>query len=122
MIIICDNHNIFDILKSVLICDNLWTKKTLWTKEKVICGQIRYKKAGNEITSFSLCDSGGIQTHNLLIRSQMLYSVELRSQSVSDLRLQRYAVFFTCATIKRFFYDFFVLATNICCFFTTFAA
>ena len=25
------------------------------------------------------CDSGGIQTHNLLIRSQMLYSVELRS-------------------------------------------
>ena len=27
-------------------------------------------------------DSGGIQTHNLLIRSQMLYSVELRSQSV----------------------------------------
>ena len=32
MIIICDNHNIFDILKSVLICDNLWTtKKTLWT-------------------------------------------------------------------------------------------
>ena len=27
----------------------------------------------------SLCDSGGIQTHNLLIRSQMLYSVELRN-------------------------------------------
>ena len=25
------------------------------------------------------CDSGGIQTHNLLIRSQMLYSVELRN-------------------------------------------
>ena len=42
MIIICDNHNIFDILKSVLICDNMWTKKTLWTKEKDICGQIRY--------------------------------------------------------------------------------
>ena len=27
----------------------------------------------------SFCDSGGIQTHNLLIRSQMLYSVELRN-------------------------------------------
>ena len=27
----------------------------------------------------SLSDSGGIQTHNLLIRSQMLYSVELRN-------------------------------------------
>ena len=28
---------------------------------------------------FKRSDSGGIQTHNLLIRSQMLYSVELRS-------------------------------------------
>ena len=27
MIIICDNQNIFDFKKSVLICDNLWTKK-----------------------------------------------------------------------------------------------
>ena len=34
------------------------------------------------ISIFFLCDSGGIQTHNLLIRSQMLYSVELRNQSV----------------------------------------
>ena len=24
-----------DIKKSVLICDNLWTKKTLWTKPTV---------------------------------------------------------------------------------------
>ena len=32
--------------------------------------------------NFCSCDSGGIQTHNLLIRSQMLYSVELRNQSV----------------------------------------
>ena len=29
------------------------------------------------------CDSGGIQTHNLLIRSQVLYSVELRSQTAT---------------------------------------
>ena len=29
-----------------------------------------------------LCDSGRIQTCNLLIRSQMLYSVELRSQKL----------------------------------------
>ena len=28
---------------------------------------------------FPFRDSGGIQTHNLLIRSQMLYSVELRN-------------------------------------------
>ena len=31
------------------------------------------------ITFSSSCDSRGIQTHNLLIRSQMLYSVELGS-------------------------------------------
>ena len=31
----------------------------------------------------SFCDFAGIQTRNLLIRSQMLYSVELRSQSIS---------------------------------------
>ena len=30
----------------------------------------------------SFCDSAGIQTRNLLIRSQMLYSVELRSQTL----------------------------------------
>ena len=34
------------------------------------------------IIALFVCDSGGIQTHNLLIRSQMLYSVELRNQSV----------------------------------------
>ena len=37
------------------------------------------------------CDSRGIQTHNLLIRSQMLYSVELGSQMpFFYLRLQNY--------------------------------
>ncbi len=30
----------------------------------------------------NVCDSGRIQTCNLLIRSQMLYSVELRSQTL----------------------------------------
>ncbi len=35
-----------------------------------------------------LCDSCGIQTHNLLIRSQMLYSVELRSLYPLSVTLQ----------------------------------
>ncbi len=39
-----------------------------------------------------LSDSCGIQTHNLLIRSQMLYSVELRSRP--------YRVFFAIASAK----------------------
>ena len=47
----------------------------------------RYKKKGSDY-SLPLCDSGGIQTHNLLIRSQMLYSVELRNQSVFFLHFQ----------------------------------
>ena len=34
-------------------------------------------KRQNSHSAF-LCDPGGIQTHNLLIRSQMLYSVEPR--------------------------------------------
>ncbi len=38
------------------------------------------------------CDSGGIQTPNLLIRSQLLYSVKLRSRFKN--RLQRYNLFF----------------------------
>ena len=39
-------------------------------------------------------DSYRIQTCNLLIRSQMLYSVELRSLAIiSDLRLQNYCFF-----------------------------
>ena len=37
------------------------------------------KKKRNSIKNFSFCDSAGIQTRNLLIRSQMLYSVELQS-------------------------------------------
>ncbi len=41
---------------------------------------------------FPFRDSGGIQTHNLLIRSQMLYSVELRNL-VPVLRVQRYTLF-----------------------------
>ena len=35
------------------------------------------KREVNFFTSSSSCDPRGIQTHNLLIRSQMLYSVEL---------------------------------------------
>ena len=31
-----------------------------------------------------LCDSAGIQTRNLLIRSQMLYSVKLRNRTLSQ--------------------------------------
>ena len=39
------------------------------------------KKKGIRIDSLDFCDSYRIQTCNLLIRSQMLYSVELRSHA-----------------------------------------
>ena len=45
---------------------------------------ISIKKEDFTFVKFSsnVCDSGRIQTCNLLIRSQMLYSVELRSQTL----------------------------------------
>ena len=42
------------------------------------CGGIQHKKKFH-VSGTSFCDSDRIQTCNLLIRSQMLYSVELRS-------------------------------------------
>ena len=47
------------------------------------------------------CDSGGIQTPNLLIRSQLLYSVKLRSRFKN--RLQRYNLFFNWQKRISFF-------------------
>ena len=55
------------------------------TDDSNLCVQIVCKPNKKSVYFFfvnacvSLCDSGGIQTPNLLIRSQMLYSVELRS-------------------------------------------
>ena len=57
-----------------------------------------------------ICDSYRIQTCNLLIRSQMLYSVELRSHALVALRLQRYNLFLDCTI---FFVNFF--AKNLYC-------
>ena len=48
-------------------------------------------------------DSGGIQTHNLLIRSQMLYSVELRN----PLFLFAGAKVHTFSELTKSFRDFF---------------
>ncbi len=45
-------------------------------KKRCLC---LHKKVKNSFELFTFCDSRGIQTHNLLIRSQMLYSVELGS-------------------------------------------
>lgn len=52
---------------------------------------VKNKKASKQcyLEAFSiLCDREGIQTPNLLIRSETLYSVELRSH-IPDLGLQR---------------------------------
>ena len=56
-------------------------------------------KKGNQIDSLDFCDSYRIQTCNLLIRSQMLYSVELANQRLlSLLRLQSYNHFLNRAS------------------------
>ena len=46
-----------------------------YKKEELTC-------VNSSLQFIQLCDSGRIQTCNLLIRSQMLYSVELRSQKL----------------------------------------
>ena len=50
-----------------------------FTWERLVFLLLKTKK-GIKIDSLDFCDSYRIQTCNLLIRSQMLYSVELRSQ------------------------------------------
>ena len=55
------------------------------------------------------CDSGGIQTHNLLIRSQMLYSVELRSQKQSYFLIASAKLQLSAVTANLFI-DFFPLS------------
>ena len=50
-----------------------------------------------------LCDPDRIQTCNLLIRSQMLYSVELRDR-VSCLTMQKYNNFYNLQNIWKLFF------------------
>ena len=66
------------------------------------------KKDRETSLSFFSCDSGGIQTHNLLIRSQMLYSVELRSLRAFCfvLRVQSYCFFLKPQNIFAIFFAF----------------
>ena len=66
-------------------------------------------KKKKSLKDFFLCDSYRIQTYNLLIRSQMLYSVELRSQKqsyclIASAKLQLSAV------TANLFIDFFPLS------------
>ena len=66
------------------------------------------------LSPFLVCDSRGIQTHNLLIRSQMLYSVELGSHPlaffsqavglISELRVQRYGHFLKLPNFSSTFF------------------
>gem|GEM_PF-6432635 len=57
------------------------------------CRNTTRKKALPSQQRLLSCDSRGIQTHNLLIRSQMLYSVELGSRPFLK----------SCAKVQRFF-------------------
>ena len=57
-----------------------WVNNNRIKKENVKLITFSFYKFGN------LSDSGRIQTCNLLIRSQMLYSVELRSQTLVAIR------------------------------------
>ncbi len=61
------------------------TKPRLVKVEALFFKNNTKKRMNQNFDTPSSCDSAGIQTRNLLIRSQMLYSVELRSQTVIKL-------------------------------------
>ena len=61
-------------------------------------------KKRRETLFLSFSDPGGILTHNLLIRSQMLYTVELRGRNtwlVSQMRCKGITLFFKIQTHLR---------------------
>ena len=60
---------------------------------------------------FLLCDSYRIQTYNLLIRSQMLYSVELRSQKQSYFLIASAKLQLSAVTANLFM-DFFLFLSR----------
>ena len=61
------------------------TKPRLVKVEALFLKNNTKKRRNQNFDTPPSCDSAGIQTRNLLIRSQMLYSVELRSQTVIKL-------------------------------------
>ena len=69
------------------------------------------KKKGIKIDSLDFCDSYRIQTCNLLIRSQMLYSVELTSQRLIAIATAKLSLFseLTITFCKYFFQKIFLL-------------
>ena len=78
---------------------------TVWRIRARVMGMQTKKGCSFLLGTAFLRDSDRIQTCNLLIRSQMLYSVELRSL-VSCLRLQRYAYFLFPPNFFRYFFVF----------------
>ena len=85
--------------------DRTHTISTNRTSRARVIGMQTKKGCSFLLGTAFLRDSDRIQTCNLLIRSQMLYSVELRSL-VSCLRLQRYAYFLFPPNFFRYFFVF----------------
>ena len=62
-------------------------------------------KKGIKIDSLNFCDSYRIQTCNLLIRSQMLYSVELMSHCRFGFATAKLGLFFLTAKLFCLFFQ-----------------
>ena len=58
-------------------------------------------------------DSAGIQTRNLLIRSQMLYSVKLRNQTLLLLKRCKDTTFFVQSKNKTLFFSLFCYFVHV---------
>ena len=112
---LCDirwkNHLLIQWMSILSVCrlpsvcrDNLhFLRRQAWIQ--AICGDTTAmkEKETNICPSLAPSDSNRIQTYNLLIRSQMLYSVELRSRCFSQLRCKGTAFFWNCKMCGDFF-------------------
>ena len=98
-----ESQSSMDTLIKFLLPRALWF---LWSGFKV-CIQI--KKSSQYWDDF--CDPDRIQTCNLLIRSQMLYSVEPRDHFLNA--MQRYAYFLIQQNFFGFFYQIVLILLNI---------
>ena len=82
----------FFVLSPAVICKQAYNPRREQNKTSIV----------NDACS-CFRDPAGIQTRNLLIRSQMLYSVKLRNQRASLKAVQRYGLFWNLEYFQAVF-------------------
>ena len=94
-------------MQSLRAAGMVWSSFSHWrkrnSKEKLYWVEDKKNGLQTQWICKPFCDSDRIQTCNLLIRSQMLYSVELRSRSCFDFVCKGMAFYLNLQILKVFF-------------------